>query len=1083
VQFFTNRFKKPFILSILWLFFSTWGQAQSSFGDLGMPFIRNYSLKEYSTKVYSHSYPKNGAQNFSICQDDKGLLYFANQSGVLQYDGEAWLVIPTKRKTGVISLAIDNQQRVFVGAESEIGYLEPDATCKLVYVSLLDYLSPEERKFSSVWQTFSTSHGVFFSTRERLFRWDGERFTTWSSGDNIFHVAFAVNDKIYIRQKGIGLVTLNGDKLELVPNGAMFANDRIDVMLPYEGNTILVASQKKGLMLYDGQQFTAFASEVNDFIKESYTYHGAKLKGGLFAISTLHNGVVIIDKKGVVKHHLNRKAGLAEDAVFFAYQDMRNDLWLATDNGITKVELSVPLTHYTEANGLIGTVDCILRHDNQLYITTTYGLFRLNPAKGLARARFERVGNIKSQCWQMLSTENGLLVTAEDGTKLVNGNTVKVVSPYNSRSILRSEKDSKLVYLGLSDGLSTLIQTGTTWADGGRIQGTKEEIRTMQEDEQGRLWLGTFYSNSVYTLIQESGQLPRVVTHANVLQDSTEQSFINIYKINNKIVFATREGILTYDEANKAFIPHPAFSNKPSDNTTALYLVMEDQQKNVWIFLNQEMHRATLQSDGTYKVERVDVYKKMPPSLLGFADGEQAIWVGGYEGLQRYDLKEKYQSAKPFFAMIRQAKTSNDSLLFAGVMSEKAGLSVLPYSHNAMRFAFAAPAFNSEGINHYSFKLENIDKDWSDWSTESRKDYTNLPEGKYTFKVKSRDGFGHVSEEASYEFRIKSPWYRTYWAYGLYVLLGVGSLFGFNAVRTSKLQYDKGRLEQAILQRTTQISLQKEEIEAQRDEIEEQNKLLQKRNDDITSSIEYARMIQNALFPLEEDVKKMFDEAFILFKPRDIVSGDFYWMSKKNGIYLLAVADCTGHGVPGAFMSMIGNAFLNEIVNDKGITDTAEVLNQLSKAVKKAFRHHERQSTHMRDGMDIALCAYNPQTRELQFSGGKRPLLIVQDGIISTVKGNNFSIGGQSRAINESFTTNTIKLDTPAMVYMFSDGYIDQYGGPVNKKFMSVRLRELLQSIAHLPAEDQKKMLEDVLSFWQGEQKQIDDILLMGFRV
>ncbi len=1010
-------------------------------------------------------------------------MYFANQGGVLQYDGVAWLFIPTERKTGVVSLTIDEQQRVYVGAEGEIGYLEPDAKGRLTYVSLLDYLTPEERKFTSVWQAFSTSHGVYFGTHERLFRWDGKRFTTWSSNGNPFHVVFAVNDKIYIRQRGVGLVTLIQDKLEMAPQGHLFANDRIDVMVPFSESAIMVASRERGLMLYDGEQFKLFAPEVSAFIKESYAYHGTRLAGGLFAICTLYNGVIVFDKRGAIKYHLNRAVGLAEDAIFFTYQDMRNDLWLATDNGISKVELSVPVTRFIEANGLYGTIDCITRHEGSLYITTTYGLFLLQPAKGPERARFEKVGKIKSQSWQMLSTEAGLLVTAEDGTWLVNGNQIKLVSPHNSRCIYRSVQNRDVVYLGLAYGLARLKFKNNTWVDAGIIEGTDAEIRTMQEDSKGRLWLGTFFSNDVQAAIIKPGQVPHFTTYKNLLKDTTEQSFINIYKINNEVVLATRDGILSFDEERQRFVPAPAYSNQPKDNTTSIYLMTEGGPNKVWLFPNEEIHLGTMQSNGTYKLERLDIYKKIEPSLFAFPDGDEALWVGGYEGLVRYDLKEKRHAAKAFFATIRQAKTSSDSLLFAGNFSPALNKVNLPYSHNALRFSFAAPAFNSEGHCLYSIKLENFDKDWSDWKSEPQKDYTNLPEGHYIFKVKSKDVYGLVSEEASYEFSISAPWFRTYWAYGLYIVLGISSVLGFNAIRTRKLTYDKGRLEQAIAQRTAQISLQKEEIEAQRDEIEEQNKLLQKRNEDITSSIEYARMIQSALFPLEEDVKRVFKDAFILFKPRDILSGDFYWMSKKNGKYLLAVADCTGHGVPGALMSMIGNAFLNEIVNDKGITDTAEILTQLSKAVNKAFRHHERKGDHMRDGMDIALCAYNPATKELQFSGGKRPLLIVQDGKISTLKGDSFSIGGQMRTGNEAFKASCITLDKPAMVYMFSDGYIDQYGGPVNKKFMSVRLRELLQSIAHLSAEDQKMMLEDVLASWQGEQKQIDDILIAGFRV
>ncbi len=310
-----------------------------------------------------------------------------------------------------------------------------------------------------------------------------------------------------------------------------------------------------------------------------------------------------------------------------------------------------------------------------------------------------------------------------------------------------------------------------------------------------------------------------------------------------------------------------------------------------------------------------------------------------------------------------------------------------------------------------------------------------------------------------------------------------------NFLNSMLLQHQKEEIEKQrnnLLELNEEIHQQKEEILSQRDAIEQKRaeleKTLQKlakKNANITASITYAQRIQEAMLPNLNTIQSFFPHAFVLYKPRDIVSGDFYWVKEKNGWVIFAAADCTGHGVPGAFMSITGDAILSQIVEVQGITAPAEILNQLHIRIRSGLKQKE---THNRDGMDIAVCAYNFATRELCFAGAQNQLLYVQNGEMKRLRGNRQPIGGLQRETERIFTNHSIHITVPTMCYLFSDGYQDQFGGKDGRKFMNHRFRELLLANHQKPAAEQERILDETLNQWisEGNEQQIDDILVMG---
>lgn len=267
-------------------------------------------------------------------------------------------------------------------------------------------------------------------------------------------------------------------------------------------------------------------------------------------------------------------------------------------------------------------------------------------------------------------------------------------------------------------------------------------------------------------------------------------------------------------------------------------------------------------------------------------------------------------------------------------------------------------------------------------------------------------------------------------------------------------------LENKVIERTKRIELQKQEI---------------------TDSIKYASRIQNALLPPQEDIDKLLPSCFILNKPRDIVSGDYYWIAHKDKKVIVVVADCTGHGVPGAFMSILGIASLNEIVNKTDTIIASDIMNQLREQLIRVLRQTGKDEDKTRDAMEMALCVIDPVNRILQYSGAFRPLYMIRNNELSEIKGDSMPIGIYD-GIKNPFSNKDLKFETNDIIYMFSDGYGDQIGGPERKRFKSTKFRELLLQIHSKPLNEQKDILEKKYMEWKRDVEQIDDILIMGIR-
>jgi serine phosphatase RsbU (regulator of sigma subunit) len=401
----------------------------------------------------------------------------------------------------------------------------------------------------------------------------------------------------------------------------------------------------------------------------------------------------------------------------------------------------------------------------------------------------------------------------------------------------------------------------------------------------------------------------------------------------------------------------------------------------------------------------------------------------------------------------------------------------LNYNQNFFSFEFSALNFILTEKNQFAYRMDGYDQDWVFAGPRRFASYTNLDPGEYLFRVKACNNDGIWNDQGtSLRIIITPPFYKTKWFYTLVILLLIGLIYSYIRFREKQLVRENVILEEKVAIRTRQIA--------------EINKEISKKNQDITDSINYARRIQQAILVPEEEIRHSLKGLFLFYKPKDIVSGDFYWFQRiqdqQSGqeCFLLAAADCTGHGVPGAFMSMIGIDRLNEVV--KQTQNPGRILEHLNRAVKESLRQSD-QLDHTRDGMDIALCLIRPEPEggaTLLFAGANRPMWIVPKGqtVPTEIRSTKAAIGGFTGE-NQEFAAQEVRVFQGDSVYFFTDGYLDQFGGEHSRKFMVKQFRKLVGSIAHQSSSDQAKGLHAAFEQWRQREEQVDDILVIGFVV
>jgi signal transduction histidine kinase/ActR/RegA family two-component response regulator len=773
--------------------------------EAGLPFLRNYSPGEYGAH----------GQNWVVVQDPRGIVYAGNNDGVLEFDGQRWRLVRTDRRTIVRALAVAADGRVYVGALGEIGRLEPDASGRTRYVSLLDRLDEADRRFDDVHHVFVRGDDVYFASYARLIRLRGNSVRTWVPG-SAFHRAFMARGRLFIRERGRGLMELVDDELHLVPGGQAMAESRVDLVLPWgSGKGLLVGSRDRGLHLLDDGPLRPLASDANDALRRDLLYSGVQLRDGSYALGTFQGGVYFLDAAGKLRGRLDKHRGLQDDTILGMSLDRQGGLWLAMDRGLSRVEASFPMTRFDERSGLDGAVLSLHRHLGVLHAGTSQGVFRLQPG---AEARFSAVPGLRGQTYAFLSVGTDLLVGNNDGTFLVDSNGPRLIqngATGTTTALLASRVRQGRVYVGLWDGLAVLEHDNGQWFDRGRVQGIDVTVSSLAEAPDGSLWLGTWNHGVAKLRVEDDGAGGhRAAAHEQFgesaglpqLQDNFAQD------IEGEVLFSTHRGLMRFDEANRRFVADPRFASLFDAPRWVAYGIATTGPDRMWMQTVDEvagLREAGLARQGP---TRWHWERGMLSAISGawlekiHADDDGIVWFGGAEGLFRLDVHAAAPPPGGFRTVLRSVSDDGTSIALPDASAAKTAVSTaLPFARRTLRFEFAAPEFDSGDGIRFQTRLDGNDDDWSPWSREHFREYTNLHEGDYRMQVRARNREGVLGEVASYDFRILPPWYRSTSAYLAYLGATAFLVHLLLRWRTARIRAENQHLEHVVALRTTEL--------------------------------------------------------------------------------------------------------------------------------------------------------------------------------------------------------------------------------------------------------------------------------------
>jgi serine phosphatase RsbU (regulator of sigma subunit) len=658
---------------------------------------------------------------------------------------------------------------------------------------------------------------------------------------------------------------------------------------------------------------------------------------------------------------------------------------------------------------------------------------------------FKKVKGINSGCLQLLPTHSSLLAGSSSGLFAVNDSIAVRLSDSRNISAI-DELDREKYFVVSEDGLEILHLRADGWLREKKTDLIGAPLFSVTHD-QHFIWASGY--NTVYRLSHD----PKLINSYTFESPYPEE--LHIKYLRDTLFLFTGRSVAFYAATLDSFL-HYTYGLLP-DQYSSLE-VIPSSGASQWLRTDNQLHLFA--GDTSPEQQYLAHFGLFNHITALNQDLEKGYWIiDSNERLFNLSKSITDHSHGSFKVNIENIRTAS------GLYADLTDLTFLPEQTTPLKIRLSAPYFPGSDQTLFQYRIEHLMEAWSDWSASPELSLF-LESGEYTILVRARNVLGEISPVRTFSVIIKTPFYQQPWFYlSLSPILFV-LLYIFFSLRERKIKRDKVILEEKVKERTIEISEQKKQIEYQKDAI--------------TASITYASRIQRAILPSPALFEAAFGDYFIFFSPRDIVSGDFYWITERDDQVIFAVADCTGHGVPGALMSMLGNSFLNEITKSrKKVLTASGILNQLRVMITAALSQSGA-SNNTDDGMDIAMCIYNRKTRELNYSGANSPLYLVRDKELHIIKPNRMPIG--YFPVKKDFNGHTLKIKNDDIIYLFTDGYSDQFGGKHDKKFTTGRFRKLLLKNADKPMIDQKEYLESAFVSWMEGTIQIDDVLVMGIR-
>lgn len=738
--------------------------------SVGVPYVQNYTKAMY----------QSGNQNWSITRDEHGIMYFGNAQGLLAFDGKYWQQHHMPNGLIVRSVSADGKGKIYVGAYGEFGYWADDNKGVLKYNSLINLVPAKYKPINEeIWKIYVDGQRIIFQSFGSIYIYSKGKINVIKTPSPYLFM-FKAGNRFFIEQVSVGLFELKDNKLVFVPGSNILGPSGVLSMLPFQKNKFIIGTAQNGLFIYDGQTIKPWANQANDFLKTYQLNNGALIAGKYVAYGTILNGVVVIDTAGNLIQHINKASGLQNNTVLSLYTDAEQNLWAGLDNGIDRIEVNSPLYFYFDKTGRFGTVYSSIIFDNKIYLGTNQGLFYSDwipesNNKLFQSFDFKLIPGSQGQVWELTLQDGRLLCGHNDGTYQVNGSTITKISMITGGWTTKKFGADKLIqgnYTGLAFFRKDVL---SNWIFDHKVEGFGEPSRYVEQDSKGQIWVSHAYKG-IYKLTL-SPDLKKVTS--KVYYDSRyglPGSYnVNVFDLDNRVVFTSDSGFYVYDDITDRFFKYTQLNKKLGTFATSSKIIKAIGKK-YW-FINQgRVALADFSVPGKLSID-TNRFSILNGQMVQHYETINRINASTYlisidEGFVILNDEDALLSNKISIpqVLIRQVENITDKVYV--ISEDGSGLNdiEIPYAQNNIRISYSLPYYKQAKIK-FQYYLEGYSRQWSDWTQQSQKEFTNLDQGTYHFKVRAKINDQNVSLITSLTFIILPPWYAGKPAMLFYALL------------------------------------------------------------------------------------------------------------------------------------------------------------------------------------------------------------------------------------------------------------------------------------------------------------------------
>ncbi|OFX41184.1 MAG: hypothetical protein A2W95_06030 [Bacteroidetes bacterium GWA2_40_14] len=1003
--------------------------------------VSRFDGRQFKNYTADDGLSVNGVQ--TILQDSKGNIWFGHTGGgITLYDGSRFFdIVPDSVKINgdITCFFEDSKHRMWIGTQGSGAYLIHDLEHVIDHNTTFSHFTGKTRLSDRIFYITQTSDDTIFLVIDNMIKYYDEAENTFKIFKHPgLSYYFQITNMFEDKDSNIWYGTYNG---------GLYRQD-------HETGNVTVFDNRDGL--------------ANNFIScISQDIYGA------IWVGTWGGGITRISPDFLT---FNQENGLAGNKIRKILSDREGNILIGTnENGLSIFKGEQFLSFLPDHGLLSEQVSAISEDDrNNIWIGTAGGLCKYNMT-GKNIKPWNENENINKEIISLQKATDGTIwvATKEDGIYSFRPGENKLkYHPGFNNMVLRYGKiitcmaidHDDHIWVGTIDGLFYFEPEKEAFD---RIMGN--EIATLFYGQDHLMWVG-LKGKGVVTV--ENTTFQHIDTLGNITplcftQDSADQIWIG----------TEGQGIMVFSPQNKEIIRYKTDDGLLTDLITSL---ITDHSGNIWIGTNKGLNKFEAKTQTFYSYTQRSGFTGIEvKNNAFFIDRNGNLWCGTVNGLFKFTpSKERINLLEPLTHITNIKVNLKDRPMEPGMK--------LKYNEKSIYFEYHSICLTDAEKVKYKVMLEGADEDWLPANMLTNKTYSPLPPGKYTFKLIACNNTGIWNQDPiTFPFTIKPPFYATWWFTLIVIVLIIAAIITYINIREKNLKLEKIILEKKVKQRTAEVVRKNEE--------------LAKKNKDIMDSITYAKRIQQAILPSDHIIKNHVPDSFVLFKPKDIVSGDFYWFGVFGEYIMFSVIDCTGHGVPGAFMSIMGHQNLQRTVSEFKLCHPDEILNKLNELVLESLQSVENPD--VKDGMDISFCAFNPKTRILEYAAANNPIYIIRSvkkprlirnnepmeptntgfGFhLYETKANKQPIGAYVNRV--PFTNQQFELIEGDAVYIFSDGYADQFGGPNGRKFMYKTMKETLLQNQELPMERQKSFYNQIINAWKGDHEQIDDICVMGMK-